>query len=58
MELRNRLAKEIGIKLPVTFIYDWPTPTELVAHLREQMDDRTAGSAADAMPAEPAEDAS
>ncbi|WP_422917899.1 SDR family NAD(P)-dependent oxidoreductase [Saccharopolyspora erythraea] len=58
VELRNRLAKEIGIKLPVTFIYDWPTPTELVAHLREQMDDRTAGSAADAMPAEPAEDAS
>ncbi|MFI6004913.1 SDR family NAD(P)-dependent oxidoreductase [Streptomyces sp. NPDC051366] len=37
VELRNRLTKATGIRLPATFIYDWPTPVELVHHLREQL---------------------
>ncbi|MEU7282894.1 type I polyketide synthase [Streptomyces sp. NPDC045431] len=36
VELRNRLAKATGVRLPATFLYDWPTPADLVAHLREQ----------------------
>ncbi|UXY24900.1 SDR family NAD(P)-dependent oxidoreductase (plasmid) [Streptomyces cynarae] len=37
VELRNRLAKATGIRLPATFIYDYPTPVELVHHLRGQL---------------------
>ncbi|MGW1193458.1 type I polyketide synthase [Streptomyces sp. NPDC002559] len=37
VELRNRIAAATGVKVPATFIYDWPTPTELVVHLREQL---------------------
>ncbi|MER6531984.1 type I polyketide synthase [Streptomyces sp. NPDC001508] len=37
VELRNRLAKATGIRLPATFIYDYPTPLELVHHLRGRL---------------------
>ncbi|NGO69525.1 type I polyketide synthase [Streptomyces sp. SB3404] len=37
VELRNRLATATGVKLPATFIFDWPTPVELVDHLRGQL---------------------
>ncbi|WP_456114792.1 type I polyketide synthase [Streptomyces marianii] len=45
VELRNRLTKTTGIKLPATFIYDWPTPTDLVDHLHTQLGHPTQESA-------------
>ncbi len=39
VELRNRLAKRMGIRLPATFVYDWPTPAALADHLREKLAD-------------------
>jgi NADPH:quinone reductase-like Zn-dependent oxidoreductase/NAD(P)-dependent dehydrogenase (short-subunit alcohol dehydrogenase family)/acyl carrier protein len=33
VELRNRIDAATGIRLPVTFMYDWPTPTHLGEHL-------------------------
>jgi hypothetical protein len=35
VELRNQITEATGVRLPATFIYDWPTPTELVAYLRD-----------------------
>ncbi|MFE2757847.1 SDR family NAD(P)-dependent oxidoreductase [Actinosynnema sp. NPDC059335] len=35
VELRNRIDAATGIRLPVTFMYDWPTPTHLGEHLSE-----------------------
>ncbi|WP_431047479.1 type I polyketide synthase [Streptomyces sp. P1-3] len=45
VELRNRLATATGIRLPATFIYDWPTPADLVDHLREEQQDADGGDA-------------
>ncbi|TDD92604.1 type I polyketide synthase [Actinomadura rubrisoli] len=42
VELRNRIAKATGVRLPATFIYDWATPAELAGHLREQLPDADA----------------
>lgn len=53
VELRNRLAAATGVRLPATFIYDWPTPAELVVHLREQLP-QPAGDAAQAPAPAPA----
>ncbi|MFJ6759274.1 SDR family NAD(P)-dependent oxidoreductase [Streptomyces sp. NPDC091273] len=53
VELRNRLAVATGVKLPATFIYDWPTPAELVVHLREQLPETATEPASEAI-AEPA----
>jgi acyl carrier protein len=44
VELRNRLASATGIRLPVTFIYDWPTPAALVEYLRDQVPETDAAA--------------
>ncbi|MFG3079043.1 SDR family NAD(P)-dependent oxidoreductase [Streptomyces sp. NPDC048225] len=42
VELRNRLASATGVRLPATFTFDWPTPRELVGHLRTELPGETA----------------
>ncbi|GAA0706678.1 hypothetical protein GCM10009548_94660 [Streptomyces malaysiensis subsp. malaysiensis] len=37
VELRNRLANHTGIRLPATLIFDYPTPTALMRHLRTKL---------------------
>jgi acyl transferase domain-containing protein len=38
VELRNGLSRATGFSLPSTLVFDYPTATALVAHLREQVE--------------------
>ncbi|MFJ7201665.1 MULTISPECIES: SDR family NAD(P)-dependent oxidoreductase, partial [unclassified Streptomyces] len=49
VELRNRIADALGIRLPSTLVFDYPTPTALAGFL-----DRELGASA-ASPAQPAD---
>jgi acyl carrier protein len=37
LELRNRLEKILGLKLPVTLLFDHPSPRRLAEFLAEQL---------------------
>ncbi|WP_456320244.1 type I polyketide synthase, partial [Micromonospora tarensis] len=37
MELRNRLATATGVRLPVTAVFDHPSPAALAAHVRSRL---------------------
>ncbi|MFD5552574.1 SDR family NAD(P)-dependent oxidoreductase [Streptomyces sp. NPDC127068] len=42
MELRERLHRSTGVRLPNTLVFDWPTPDALIDHLRGIEAPRTA----------------
>ncbi|MGH3702519.1 MAG: SDR family NAD(P)-dependent oxidoreductase, partial [Pseudonocardiaceae bacterium] len=50
VELRNRLAAAVGVRLPATLIFDYPTSVALVGHLCDQLFGGKQGSVASVFP--------
>ncbi|TYC17760.1 hypothetical protein FXF65_05730 [Actinomadura syzygii] len=45
VELRNRLKRAVGLRLPTTLLFDYPTPDTLADYLRDRL-----GTSGDARP--------
>lgn len=46
MELRNGVAAQLGVELPATVTFDYPTPAALAAYVHSQLLPATTGAAA------------
>ncbi|MGV9315479.1 type I polyketide synthase, partial [Streptomyces sp. NPDC003691] len=54
VEVRNRLSAAVGLKLPATVVFDYPTPLALARHLRDRVGGETAPAAPAALAPAPA----
>ncbi|WP_425314793.1 type I polyketide synthase [Streptomyces ambofaciens] len=57
VELRNRLSRTTGLRLPVSLAFNHRTPTGVAAYLGSELGVADHGPSADKTPAEPGEDA-